>query len=157
VARGLGRRHRRSPLLPPGAPDPPREGSRRDAPHRDDPALRVPGVPDHRPERVADLLGLTADDLNAALTQTAAKTAENRRPLLTLAYAAAHTGNNLDQLGHRYAYNPAHAAHWLIIVADLGYPLSDTEEQVATDARRETEEAAVANDVATNPDEATEA
>ena len=59
---------------------------------------------------MADLLSLTADDTHAALAQIATKTTESRLPLLMLAYAAAQAENNLDCIGHRYAYNPALAA-----------------------------------------------
>jgi hypothetical protein len=45
-------------------------------------------------------------------------------------------------------FNPALAEHWLIVVAELGYPLSAVEQQVAIDARRRIEEDPVADSVA---------
>ena len=44
-----------------------------------------------------------------------------------LAYAAAQAENNLDCICHRYAHDPALAAHWLAAVDQLGYPLSEVE------------------------------
>jgi hypothetical protein len=77
-------------------------------------AYRTPDL-----DGVADLLGLAAEDTQAALAQTATKTGETRLPLLVLAYAAAYAENNLDQIRRRYAYSPALAAHWLTVVTDL--------------------------------------
>lgn len=104
-------------------------------------AYRTPDL-----DAVADLLGLAAEDINAALAQASAKTGETRLPLLLLAYAAAHAESNLDHVDRRYGHNPALVAHWLTVVAELGYPLSDNEQQVAADARREVEENTVAAD-----------
>jgi hypothetical protein len=73
-------------------------------------AYRTPDL-----DGVADLLGLTAEDRDAALTRTATKTGETRLPLLMLAYAAACGENNLDHIHRRYAYNPALGAHWLTV------------------------------------------
>jgi ParB/RepB/Spo0J family partition protein len=103
-------------------------------------AYRTPDL-----DAVADLLGLTAEDMSAALAHTAAKTGETRLPLLMLAYAAAHAESNLDHVQHRYGYNVALAAQWLAVVGQLGYPLSDIEQQTATDARRQDEEDIVAD------------
>lgn len=70
-------------------------------------AYRTPDL-----DGVADLLGLTAENVNAALAQTAAKTGETRLPLLMLAYAAASAEGNLDHIGRRsWAFNPALAEH----------------------------------------------
>ena len=107
------------------------------------------GFPAHRAidfDAVADLLSLTADDTDAALGQTATRTGENRLPLLMLAYAAAQAENNLDCICHRYAHDPALAAHWLAAVDQLGYPLSEVEQRAAANARRQLEEEAVATD-----------
>jgi hypothetical protein len=46
------------------------------------------------------------------------------------------------------AFNPALAEHWLIVVAEFGYPLSAVEYQVVIDARRRIGEDAVADSVA---------
>jgi hypothetical protein len=110
-------------------------------------AYRTPDL-----DGVADLLGLTAEDRDAALTRTATKTGETRLPLLMLAYAAACGENNLDHIHRRYAYNPALGAHWLTVIADLGYPLSDVEQQAAVDARRQVEEDAVADEASEEAD-----
>jgi ParB family chromosome partitioning protein len=112
------------------------------------PAYRTPDL-----DGVADLLGLAADDPKAALAQTAAKTGETRLPLLMLACAAASAEANLEHVDRPWGYNPALAAHWLTIVAELGYPLTDVEQQVATSARRQVEENAVA-DAATDESDA---
>jgi ParB/RepB/Spo0J family partition protein len=106
-------------------------------------AYRTPDL-----DGVADLLGLTAENVNAALARTAAKTGETRLPLLMLACAAAFAESNLDHIGRSWAFNPALAEHWLTIVAELGYPLSDVEQRVAVDARHRMEEDAVADSVA---------
>ena len=63
-----------------------------------------------------------------------------------LAYAAAAAENNLDHAGRGWGYSSAHAAQWLATVAELGYPLSDIEQQVAADASHQVEEDAVADD-----------
>jgi hypothetical protein len=95
---------------------------------------------------------LTAEDTSAALAQTASKTGETRLPLLMLAYAAAYAENNLDHIHRRYAYSPALAAHWLTVIADLGYPLSGVEQQAAADARRQVEEDSVAAEASQGAD-----
>jgi hypothetical protein len=104
-------------------------------------AYRTPDL-----DAVANLLGLTAEDINAALAQTAAKTGETRLPLLMLAYAAAHAESNFDHVQRRYGYNPALAAHWLAVAAHLGYPLSEIEQRAAAEGRRQAEEETVAAD-----------
>lgn len=65
---------------------------------------------------------------------------------MTWPSAAAHAESNLDHVKLQYGYNPALAAHWLVVVAGLGYPLSEIEQQAAADARREVEEDSVAAD-----------
>jgi hypothetical protein len=101
---------------------------------------------------VADLLSLTAEDTQVALTQTAAKTGESRLPFLMLAYAAAQAESNLDCIGRRYAYKPAFAVRWLTVLPDLGYPLSEVEQHAAADGRRQAEEDAVADEAIADVD-----
>jgi hypothetical protein len=61
-----------------------------------------------------------------------------------LTYAAAQAENNLDCVGYRDADNLAVAAHWLGVIADLGCPLSEIEQRIATLARPQVEGGAVA-------------
>jgi hypothetical protein len=112
------------------------------------PAYRTPDL-----DGVADLPSLTADDVHAALSQTAAKTGEARLPLLMLAFArSGHADASLEHLNRPWGYNPALAAHWLTVVAELDYPLTEVEQKVAADARRQTEEDVAAKDATQQSD-----
>jgi hypothetical protein len=73
------------------------------------------------------------------------KTGETRLPLLTLGYAAAYAESTLDHIHRRFTSSPALAAHWLAVVAELSYPLTDVEQQAAVAARRQLEEDAAAD------------
>jgi ParB family chromosome partitioning protein len=97
------------------------------------------------PEMVASLLGIEGD-VRVTLPEAAAKVAENRLPVLLLAYAAAKAETNLDQMDRRWAFSPDLGERWLATVADLGYPLTEVEQQIKESCRHQIEERGGAGD-----------
>ena len=57
--------------------------------------------------------------------EAVAKTADNRLPLIALAYAAAAAEANMRSRQATWQFDPELAVRWLTILEDLGYPLSE--------------------------------
>lgn len=89
------------------------------------------------------LLGPTGPDADqrdtrpaeAALTEAVDRSTENRLPLFALAYAAAAGEQNLTARG-RWSFDPAFAVHWLNVLTELGYPITDAEAQLRDHAQQ---------------------
>jgi ParB family chromosome partitioning protein len=68
----------------------------------------------------------------AVFVEAVAKTADNRLPLLALAYAAAAAEANMRSRQAPWQFDPELAVRWLTILEELGYPLSEVETQLRT-------------------------
>jgi ParB family chromosome partitioning protein len=77
----------------------------------------------------------------AALVEAVDRSAENRLPYLVLAYAAAAGEQNLAASG-RWSYDHRFAVHWLNVLTELGYPITDAEAQLRDSAQQQLLEAA---------------
>jgi hypothetical protein len=77
----------------------------------------------------------------AAFIEAVDRSAENRLPYFALAYAAAAGERNLAARG-RWSFDPAFAVHWLNVLTELGYPISDAEAQLRDHAQQQLLEAA---------------
>jgi ParB family transcriptional regulator, chromosome partitioning protein len=97
------------------------------------------------PRMVADLLGVDGDVM-VTLPEAAAKVTEARLPLLMLAYAAAKAEDNLGHIDQYWRSSSELGERWLTVVAELGYPLTDAEQQVKELCRYRIEEKAAAGD-----------
>lgn len=64
--------------------------------------------------------------------EAVAKTADNRLPLIVLAYAAAAAEANMRSRQATWQFDPELAVQWLTILEDLGYPLSEVETELRT-------------------------
>ncbi len=69
----------------------------------------------------------TAGTAAAVFVEAVAKTADNRLPLLALAYAAAAAEANMRSRQASWQFDPELAVRWLTILEGLGYPLSEVE------------------------------
>jgi ParB family chromosome partitioning protein len=72
------------------------------------------------------------DSAAAVFVEAVAKTADNRLPLLALAYAAAAAEANMRSRQASWQFDPELAVRWLTILEGLGYPLSEVESQLRT-------------------------
>jgi ParB family chromosome partitioning protein len=68
----------------------------------------------------------------AVFGEAVAKTADNRLPLIILAYAAAAAEANMRSRQATWQFYPELAVQWLTILEDLGYPLSEVETELRT-------------------------
>jgi ParB family chromosome partitioning protein len=101
-------------------------------------ALEILGSRDHHfgspRSEAGHLLNPDAEPGTAAavFVEAVAKTADNRLPLLALAYAAAAAEANMRSRQASWQFDPDLAVRWLTILEGLGYPLSEVEAQLRT-------------------------
>jgi ParB/RepB/Spo0J family partition protein len=72
------------------------------------------------------------DTAGDVFVEAVAKTADNRLPLLALAYAAAVAEANMRCRQVPWQFDPTLAVQWLTVLEGLGYPLSEVETQLRT-------------------------